>query len=108
MPYMLTHHNVADYDKLRAVFDDDAERRRRLGGQGGPLLRSTLGANDFFALFEWDDVEKARKFVAAHEAHEAFEWALRVEEVRAFVLEDGEEVEFWTAEPAAELSRDRR
>jgi len=64
MPYVLTHHHAADYGKLRAVFDDDAERHRRLGSQGGPLLRSTLGTNDFFALFEWDDVEKARKFVA--------------------------------------------
>ena len=29
MPYVLIHHNVTDYDKSRAVFDDDAERRRR-------------------------------------------------------------------------------
>ena len=94
MPYVLIHHNVADYDKFRAVFDDDAERRRRLGSQGGRLLRSTVAPNDIFALFEWDDVEKARKFVAAYETHEAFEWVLPVEEIRAFVLEDIEEVEF--------------
>ena len=94
MPYVLIHHNVADYDRFRAVFDDDAARRKRLGSQGGRLLRSTLGPNDFFALFEWDDVENARKFVASYETREALEWVLPIEEVRAFVLEDVEEVEF--------------
>jgi hypothetical protein len=93
MPYLLIHHNIADYDRFRAVFDDDAERRRRLGSQGGRLLRSTAGPNDFFALFEWDDVENARKFVASYETHEAFEWALPAEEIRAFVLEDVDTVE---------------
>ena len=93
MPYVLIQHEVTDYDEFRSVFDDDAARRKRLGSQGGRLLRSTVGPNDFFALFEWDDVENARKSVAAHDTHEAFDWALPVEEVQAFVLEDVEEVE---------------
>ena len=28
MPYVLIHHNVADYEKFRSVFDFDADRRR--------------------------------------------------------------------------------
>jgi hypothetical protein len=94
MVHVLIHHNVADYDRFRAVFDDDAERRRRLGSLGGRLLRSTLGPNDFFAIFEWSDVERAREFVASYETREAFEWVLPVEEIRVFVLEDVEEVDF--------------
>ena len=65
MPYVLIHHNVTDYEKFRAVFDDDAECRRRLGSQGGRLMRSSGSPNDLFALFEWDDVERARAFVAS-------------------------------------------
>ena len=94
MPYVLIHHNVADYDKFRSVFDFDAERRKRLGSKGGRLLHSSEGPNDLFALFEWDDVDKAREFVAAYETHEAFEWVGAFGEVRAFVLEDVEDVEF--------------
>ncbi len=94
MPYVLIHHRVADYERFRAVFDDDAERRKRLGSQGGRLLRSIAGPNDFFALFEWDDVENARKFVDAYETQEAFEWVLPVEEIRTFVLEDVDIVDF--------------
>ena len=94
MPYVLIHHRVADYERFRAVFDDDAERRRRLGSKGGRLLRSTVGSNDFFALFEWDDVENAREFVDAYETQEAFEWVLPVEEIRTFILEDVDMVDF--------------
>jgi hypothetical protein len=93
MPYVLIHHNVTDYDKFRAIFDEDAERRRRLGSQGGRLMRAAGSPNDLFALFEWDTVENARKFVASYETREAFEWVLPVEEIRAFVIEDVDEVD---------------
>ena len=94
MPHVLIHHNVTDYDTFRAVFDDDAERRRRLGSKGGRLMHSSGSPNDLFALFEWDDVERARAFVASYETHEAFEWVLPVEEIRAFVIDDVDHVEF--------------
>ena len=94
MPYVLIHHNVVDYEKFRSVFDYDAARRQRLGCKGGRLLRSTLGPNDFFALFEWDTLENAEKFIVDYETSEAFEWVHSVEEVRAFALEDVESVAF--------------
>jgi heme-degrading monooxygenase HmoA len=90
---VLIHHNVQDYEKFRTVFDYDAERRKRYGSKGGRLLRGQAGPNDFFALFEWESEEKAREFVAAYETHEAFEWLSAAGEVRAFVLEEVEDVE---------------
>ena len=92
MPYVLIHHNVIDYEKFRAVFDDDAERRRRFGCRGGRLFRSTVGSNDLFALFEWDSLENAKRFIDDYETGEAFEWVLPVEEVRAFALEEVDSV----------------
>jgi hypothetical protein len=92
MAFVLIHHNVLDYDKFRSVFDYDAARRKRLGCQGGRLLRSTVGPNDFFALLEWDTLEHAQKFIEDYETHEAFEWVHSVEEVRAFALEEVETV----------------
>jgi hypothetical protein len=91
--YVLIHHNVQDYAKFRIVFDYDAERRKRYGCLGGRLLRGQAGPNDFFALFKWENEEKAREFVAAYETHEAFEWVQAFGEVRAFVLEEVEDVE---------------
>jgi hypothetical protein len=92
MVHVIIHHNVIDYEKFRTVFDFDAERRKRSGCLGGKLMRSTLGENDLFAWFEWDTAENAKKFIAAFETHEAFEWVGAVEEVRAFVLEDLEQL----------------
>jgi len=54
---------------------------------GGRLLHSSAGPNDLFALFEWDDVERAREFVASYETHEAFEWVGAVEEIRHWSAE---------------------
>jgi hypothetical protein len=93
MPYLLIHHNVEDYDKFRSVFDFDADRRRRSGSRGGRLLRSNAAANDLWALFEWDDADRARAFAAAYETHEAFEWVGAYGEVTAYVLEEVDEVE---------------
>lgn len=92
MPYVLIHHNVVDYDRFRAVFDDDAPRRKRFGCRGGRLFRSTVGSNDLFALFEWDTLENAKSFIESYETSEAFEWVLPVEAVRAFALEEMESV----------------
>ncbi len=94
LPYVLIHHNVVDYDKSRSVFDYDAARRKRLGCRGGRLLRSTMAPNDLFALFEWDTLENAQRFISEHETREAFEWVHSVEDVRAFGFEDVESVEF--------------
>jgi hypothetical protein len=93
MTRVLIHHNVQDYDKFRTVFDFDAERRRRYGSRGGVLLRGQEGPNDYFALFDWDDAETARRFVASFETQEAFEWVSAVGGVTAWVLEDVEQVE---------------
>ena len=93
MAYVIINHNVKDYDKFRSVFDYDAARRRRMGCKGGRLFRSSLGPNDLFALFEWDTLENAQRFIADYETREAFEWVHSVEEVRAFALEQVEEVE---------------
>jgi hypothetical protein len=93
MPYLLIHHNVADYEKFRSVFDFDAARRRRCGSKGGLLLRGDAAPHDLFALFEWEDADKARAFAAAYETHEAFEWVGAYGEVRAFVLEEVDQVD---------------
>jgi len=94
MAYVIIHHDVIDYEKFRSVFDYDAERRRRMGCKGGKLYRSDLGPNDFFAFFEWDTIENARRFISDYETREAFEWVHSVEAVRAFALEEFEDVEY--------------
>lgn len=93
MVYVLVQHTVSDYERFKPVFEDDGVRRRRLGSQGGRLLRSVDNPHEFLALFEWDDAEKARKFASSYELREAAEWAGVVGTAKATVLEEVEAVE---------------
>ena len=69
-----------------------AQRRQMTGSKGGRLFRTAENPNEFMALFEWDDLERARKFAASYELHEAVEWATVVGEWRANALQEVEEV----------------
>ncbi len=93
MPYLLIHHKVADYRRFKSVFDDDAERRRRAGSQGGQLFRSSENPNEVVALFVWDTAERARGFAKSYELREASEWATAVGEWTATVFEEIAKVE---------------
>jgi hypothetical protein len=93
MHYLLIHHKVADYEQFRPVFDEDAGRRRLSGSKGGRVFRSTTNPNEVVALFEWDDVERARAFAASYELREAVEWATAVGEWSATTLEEVEQVD---------------
>ena len=94
MVYLLEHIRVADYDAFTAVFNDDAERRRFSGSQGGRLFRSMDNPNEVVALFEWAGVEEARRFAGSYELSEAAEWATVVGSQRTVtVLEELRDVE---------------
>ena len=49
--------------------------RRQRGSKGGRLLHSTENPKEYVAILEWDDVEKARKFIHSSELREAAGWA---------------------------------
>ena len=93
MPYVLIQHQVKDYSMFEEVFLDDGERRRRSGCKGGRLFRNVDDPGNLMALFEWDDVERAKQFAEGLELHEAVEWALAGTTYTATVLEDILEVE---------------
>lgn len=92
MPYVLIQHQIKDYSVFEAVFLGDAERRRRGVSKGGKLFRNSDDPGNLVALFEWDDVEKARALAESYELREAVQWAGDATPPRATVLEDVLEV----------------
>ncbi len=93
MPYVLIQHAVEDFARFKSVFDDEAERRKMNGSQGGRLFRSVTEPDEFVALFEWADNEGALKFTASYELREAVEWAGVKGEAKIMVLEEVEKVD---------------
>jgi heme-degrading monooxygenase HmoA len=62
MSNMLVHHNVEDYSKWKPIFDEHSSFRAQMGSKGGRIFRSANDPNDLFILFEWDNLENAKKF----------------------------------------------
>jgi hypothetical protein len=62
MPHLLIRHTVKDFGRWKACFDRHAETRRSIGSKGGRLLRSSTRPNEIVLLFEWEDLDLARRF----------------------------------------------
>ena len=61
MGHVFFRTTVADYDRWKPVFDEDAGDRRAAGSNGGELFRDAEDPNVVYILFEWD-LEQARQY----------------------------------------------
>jgi heme-degrading monooxygenase HmoA len=75
MAYVLIEHRVDDFETFRQVYQDDAERRQRLGSQGGVVLRVADDPSNVIVMLQWDTVEHARDFAGSLELEQAMEWS---------------------------------
>jgi len=63
MTNLLIRHKVNDYDVWRSAFDSFAETRKSSGEQSFQIYRPAEDGNNLHLLFEWDNVENAKKFL---------------------------------------------
>jgi hypothetical protein len=75
MAYMFVRHSVRDYEAWKSVFDSVGDLRERNGEKSYQILRQDNGSNDLFILFEWDNLDNARKYAASLELKAAMERA---------------------------------
>jgi hypothetical protein len=75
MVYVLIQHEISDFEMLKRVYMDDAERRRRLGCQRGHIWRAADDPNNVSVVLEWDTVENAREFAGSFELEQAMHWS---------------------------------
>jgi heme-degrading monooxygenase HmoA len=75
MAYMFVRHSVEDYQAWKSVFDSVGDLRRRNGEKSYQILRQDNGSNNLVALFEWDNLDNARKYAASPELKEAMQRA---------------------------------
>jgi heme-degrading monooxygenase HmoA len=67
MIYLLVHHEVADYTAWKAAFDSALDWRTRNGERNCRIFRGVQNPNELTLLFEWENFEKARAFIASDE-----------------------------------------
>jgi heme-degrading monooxygenase HmoA len=90
MAYMCVRHKVKDFAKWKPVFDEHGATRKASGSKGGRLFRNANDPNEVVALFEWDDVNKARQFAESNELRSAMEKAGVADVPDVYFLEEVE------------------
>jgi len=87
MAYLLIRHKVKDFRKWKPVYDDHEEGRREAGIQELHLFQNTDNPNEIVALFEVDDVGKARQFIQSDALREEMQRAGVADEPSVYFLE---------------------
>ena len=61
--WLMVIHEVEDYAKWRAIFDNALSVRQRAGELSFEIVRHPGYPNNIIAIFQWDTAERARAFV---------------------------------------------
>jgi heme-degrading monooxygenase HmoA len=88
MPHLLVRHKVKDYAKWKPVFDKHATTRKASGSKGGRLFRNADDPNETVILFEWDNLDKARKFAQSEDLRKVMEEAGVSDKPDVYFLEE--------------------
>ena len=75
MSHTLVRHKVKDFAQWKTVFDEHGSVRRESGSKGGILFRNADDPNEVFILFEWSDLDAARKFAQSEDLRETMKRA---------------------------------
>ncbi|SNQ58956.1 antibiotic biosynthesis monooxygenase [Candidatus Methanoperedens nitratireducens] len=92
MVYLLVRHKVKDYSKWKTVFDEHATTRKSSGSRGGRLFRNADNPDEIVILFEWENIEKARKFVRSEDLQKTMQQAGVSDKPDVYFLEEVEKV----------------
>ena len=88
MAHLFVRHKVKDYPAWKKVFDGFIETRRSGGEKNYQIFHPDSEANNVLALFEWDNIENAKKFAHSSELKEAMGNAGVVEQPEIYFLEE--------------------
>lgn len=75
MIQVLVHHKVADYNSWRSVFDGALDFRHRGGECSCRIFHKAGNPNDLTLLFEWEDMDKAKLYMASEELRKKMQQA---------------------------------
>jgi hypothetical protein len=73
MTFLMIRHKVEDYDRWKITYDEHKATRDEYGVRQKYLLRNIDNMNEVIALFEVDDLSKAKEFVSSPSLKEALQ-----------------------------------
>jgi hypothetical protein len=75
MIQVLVHHEVNDYRSWRSVFDAAIDFRPLGGEQSCRVFRKSGDPNNLTLLFEWEDLERAQRYMNSEELRDKMKQA---------------------------------
>lgn len=88
MAYLLIRHEIRDYANWKAAFDAFSETRRASGEKSYQIFHPDNNPKNLWLLFEWDNMDNARKFMENPDLKETMDAAGVVEAPEVFFLEE--------------------
>ncbi len=88
MAHLFIKHKVQDYPVWKKVFDGFDAARRAGGERSYQILHPDDDKNSLLSLFEWDNLNNARKFVGSRELKDAMSDAGVIEQPEIYFLEE--------------------
>jgi quinol monooxygenase YgiN len=88
MAYLLIRHKTRDYATWKAAFDDFSETRRASGEKSYQIFHPDDDPNNLWLLFEWDNLDNARTFMANPDLKEVMDAAGVIEAPEVHFLEE--------------------
>ena len=90
MSYVLVRHKVDSFTKWKPEFDALKDRRRAGGEKTYHIFHNADDANNLVLLFEWDNLENARRFMQSDELRHAMQRAEVTDQPDIYFLNEGE------------------
>ena len=90
MPHVLIRHKVADYTKWKSVFDAHKGMRKAGGEKTHQIFHAADDPNNLVLLFEWDNLDNARRFLESQELRQAMKKAGVSDQPDVHFLKEGQ------------------
>jgi len=88
MAHLFIKHKVKDYPVWKKVFDGFIDTRKAGGEKNYRIFHPENDANNLLGIFEWTNIENAKKFANSSELKEAMGNAGVIEQPEVYFLEE--------------------
>ncbi|WP_051298270.1 putative quinol monooxygenase [Arthrobacter castelli] len=75
MPYVLVQQATDNYHQWKQTFDSAAEMRAEAGCVSALVLQGSADPNELVILFEFEDLDRARRYIQSPQLEQAWERA---------------------------------
>lgn len=88
MAHMLIRHKVKNYPEWKKVFDGFISMRKAGGEKNYQIYHPDNDSNNVVAMFEWDNLDNAKKFANSSELKETMNKAGVIDHPEIYFLDE--------------------